>query len=715
MTSFKYANVAVFRPICSTFEYSIPDRLKKKIAVGSICRTSFRGESVRGVVLDLSGEPNFKGEKKSIKEVTSRTPLPDELLELARWLSRITLTPIGQVLNRFVPTDLSVRPRTKNVVELDTSFEAVRDFIERNERRSPKQVELLEYLLALDEPIEKNELLRKANSSRSPLDSLEEKKLVEISSLPKIKGREKGIVADICHQVDLDIDSGEEPVLKQDLFTQYTVNGTWDRRLATYLKIIGSLAEESTVLILVPNVLRAEEFAGMVEAELDLVALTYHSDLTDGEISSRWNLAFTEDVDVYVGVLSAAYLPISRMKGIIVEGDGDRNYDLTEQDPKGNLVKTARKRAELESVPFVVGGTGPSVESYKQVTGGKLESIDGNFPGGFKKSVDMVLESPEQRYGGRALSAGLKRALKQSFEKQGPALIVGSKTGTSSAAICDECGEVLRCSDCEVPITFTGSGNYGICPYCGSKRNLLVCNNCNSDDIKFIGSGLEKAEAEVRSILPEARVRRFESLEETWEDFLRLVGRVVSGEIDVVLGTSLVESFYLRGRSSLVGLLDLDLVNNRPSYRSTEFLLQRILAGLDLVGSEGKVFLQVREGRGGPFDFVRLRDWIGVYENELESRQRMGYPPFKNLIKIEIEKGKEKEARETANRLKEKLASSDGDFRLLGPTSNKFEKRKSRYRSDLIVKTDEMEVFLDVIYSIGLDGEFGEMRLNPFA
>ncbi|MBS3788263.1 hypothetical protein KGY79_08735, partial [Candidatus Bipolaricaulota bacterium] len=569
MTSGGYANVAVFRPIRSTFEYAIPDRLKDETSIGSICRLPFRGESVRGVVLEVREEPNYEGERKLIKEIVSRDPLPRSIIELANWLSRTTLTPIGQVLNRFVPGDLSVRPRTEDKVELDTSFGTVRSFIERNKKKSPKQVELLEFLLALDEPIEKNELLRKANSSRSPLKALKEKDIVEIASLPEIERQEVRTPGRLSSSLNLEREVQVKPELEEDDFAQYAVHGTGDRRLATYLEVIRNLKGEGTILILAPNVIRAEELRKMAREELDIIGLSYHSALTDGEISSRWNLARSDEVDVFFGALSTIYLPVPSLKAIIAEGDGDRNFDLTEQDPKGNLIETARKRAELEGVPLIIGGRGPSARSYYQIATGALETMDGNFPEGFNKSVDMALEAPGKGSGDQALGPGLKRALKRSYREEGPILIVGSKKGASSAAICAECGEVVRCQDCDVPLTFIGSGNYGVCPYCGSKANLFVCENCGSDELKFIGSGLEKAEAEVQSLLPKAEVRRFGSQGEKWKDFLKLAGEVLSGEVDVLLGTSLVESFYFQGKSALICLLDLDLVSNRPSYRST--------------------------------------------------------------------------------------------------------------------------------------------------
>jgi len=130
MFSHYFAEVAVFRPINSMFEYTVPEHLSGSVSVGSLCNIPFRGKIVRGVVLELSKEPKYGGEKKAIEGLISDEPLPSAIIELAKWLSRRTLTPPGQVLNRFVPSDLSVRPRREDKIELSASFQKVSDFIE---------------------------------------------------------------------------------------------------------------------------------------------------------------------------------------------------------------------------------------------------------------------------------------------------------------------------------------------------------------------------------------------------------------------------------------------------------------------------------------------------------------------------------------------------------------------------------------------------------
>lgn len=716
MTKNRYASVAVFRPIPSTFEYTVPRNLIDSVEEGTICLVPFREELERGIVLEVNLEPSYEGPRKPIKEIISHQPLEETLIELAKWLSYSTLTPLGQVLNRMIPPDLSSAPRPVKKVKLEKSFGEVHEYIEQNEKKAPKQAELLECLLSADEPMVKKELLKRASSSSSPLRALQDKGIVGEISRPEIEKREavyidksEGDFPDLVSSIKKDID--ELP----GSFGKYATYETGDERLAIYLEIVKSITGSGTALVLAPNVIRAEELTELIGERLDLVTLSYHSDLTGGELSQRWNLARTGEVDVFVGVLSAAYLPISPLGGIIVEGEGNRNYELKEQDPKGNLVETSLKRAELEDVPVILGGSSPSVRSYLRLKQGEFCQLGQNFPSGLDRSVNLSAEGTARQSREGGLSEGLRRALKRNYDEGGSAVIVGEKTGTSSAAICENCDKVIRCPECKVPLIYRTSGNLGICPYCRTRQDLLVCPNCGSDDIKFIGGGLEKTEQEIDLLLPGAKVRRFDSQKESWAKFSGLITRVLEGDIDVLLGTSLISSFYLNASVPLVGLLDLDILLNRPTYRSTELLWERILSGYSLVEPEGKLFFQGFRLDQFPFELIESGRWEELYEMELGSRRKLDYPPFKELIEVQIQGIEEDGVKKNLTELRGRLEDLGAGVEVIGSLDRSSGDKKGRVRSSLMVKAEKLEVFLDEINREIQESDRERLRLNPFS
>lgn len=716
MTKNRYASVAVFRPIPSTFEYTVPPNLANSVEQGSICLVPFREELERGVVLDVSLEPSYEGPRKPIEETISHQPLQEPLVELAKWLSYSTLTPLGQVFNRMIPPDPTSAPRSVKKIKLENSFGEVHEYIERNEKKAPKQAELLECLLSADEPIEKKELLERANSSRSPLRTLKDKGIVSEISRPELEKRELAFIDKTKKNFpDLKSSIKKEIDRLPGSFGKCATYETGDKRLAIYLEIVRSLTGSGTVLMLAPNVIRAEELTELIWERLDLVSLSYHSDLTGGELSQRWNLARNGEVDVFVGVLNAAYLPISPLGGIIVEGEGNRNYELREQDPKGNLVETSLKRAELENVPIILGGSSPSVRSYFRLKQGEFCQLGQSFPSGLDRSVNLSTEGTAGQSGEVGLSDGLRRALKRNYDEGHSAVIIGEKTGASSAAICESCDEVIRCPDCKVPLIYRTSGNLGICPYCGTRQDLLVCPNCGSDDIKFIGGGLEKTEQEINSLLPGAKVRRFDSQKESWTKFSKLVTRVLKGNIDVLLGTSLIGSLYLNAGVPLVGLLDLDILLNRPTYRSTELLGERILSGYGLLNPGGKLFLQGFRLDQFPVELIESGRWKELYEMELGSRRQMGYPPFKELIEIQIQGIEEDQVEKTIADLRGRVDDLGGGVEVISSIDGGPGDKQGRVRSSLMVKAEKLEIFLDEINREIQKGDREKLRLNPFS
>ncbi len=711
-----YVRIAVFRPIPTRFEYSVPRGLEDGLKIGSICRVPFRGEKVRGVVVDIFGEPSFSGETKQVSEVISDRPLNSSLMDLARWITRRTLTPLGQVFHRMVPADLRVSPREKKVIGLSGSFEEIREFIEEKGSRAPKQAEILECLLTSDDPVEKNHLLERAGSSRSPLKSLRGRGLVREVSLPEIRTDNQGF----SFELDLnELSSGVLQNLKglPNSFERFAFHSSGQKLLALYCRIVQLIRERGTVLFLTSDVGRARWFSELFRSKMDLRALTYHSDLTRGEQSYRWNTANTGSVDVFVGVLNAVYLPVPDLGGIIIDDEGDRNFELKEQDPKGDLVEIALKRGEIEERPIVYSGVAPSIRSYFETKSGSLTPLgreDGNSITFSSKDVDISVQDSGSKRG--SIPEEFKRDLRENYESGEPAMVIGERAGPSNAAICDECGSVLRCPDCRIPLAYSSSGRYGVCPYCGLKKEMLVCDNCGSEAVRFIGGGLEAIEKELEALFPNGNIRVYNAQADSGQDLSALFRDLVGGKLDVLLGTRSLLTPFLAGKVPLLGLLDLDILLNRPTYRSTEFLFRRILKGADIVGSKGKVFLQGLRSEQLPLGAVASGKWRELYENELESRRRMNYPPQGELVEISFQ-GKDMESlKKTAESLKGKLHELGMKGGLLGPMEESpGGGSKAGPVSKLMVKTDELDDFLDKLHSV-VDREDREIiRLNPYS
>lgn len=244
---------------------------------------------------------------------------------------------------------------------------------------------------------------------------------------------------------------------------------------------------------------------------------------------------------------------------------------------------------------------------------------------------------------------------------------------------------------------------------------MLVCQDCGSDEVKFIGGGLEEVEKELSEYLPEARIHSYDFQGSNWNEFSQVLDGLLSGDLDILLGTTVVGSLFLGGKVPLVGLLDLDIPLNRATYRSTEFLTRRIFQGCELVEPGGRVFLQGLHEEEVLIEPIREGKWERLYERELESRKLMGYPPYRELVEIEVRGSNPSEVRERVDEIKRELEECVPEAETLGPTEKGTPGSKevgSRYY--LMVKIEEISELLNALDSIVPRSESRRIRLNPY-
>ena len=114
------------------------------------------------------------------------------------------------------------------------------------------------------------------------------------------------------------------------------------------------------------------------------------------------------------------------------------------------------------------------------------------------------------------------------------------------------------------------------CHYCGHEEGMpTICPECESDHIRFFGTGTQKVEEEIAKILPEARVIRMDvdttSKKGSHERLLNAFGE---GKADILLGTQMIAKGLDFPNITLVGVLSADTMLHLPDFRSSEKTFQ---------------------------------------------------------------------------------------------------------------------------------------------
>src|ERR1700690_3545227 len=110
----RFCEVALPVPLRSPFPYAVPASLRDEALIGRRVVVPFRNRALVGIALAESDRaPPLAGGKKAIKEIAelmdSVPALPSKLLELAQWISRYYLAPIGETLRAMLPPEIEVR------------------------------------------------------------------------------------------------------------------------------------------------------------------------------------------------------------------------------------------------------------------------------------------------------------------------------------------------------------------------------------------------------------------------------------------------------------------------------------------------------------------------------------------------------------------------------------------------------------------------------
>src|SRR5699024_5266336 len=137
---------------------------------------------------------------------------------------------------------------------------------------------------------------------------------------------------------------------------------------------------------------------------------------------------------------------------------------------------------------------------------------------------------------------------------------------------CKACGNVVTCPNCSISLTYHAANQRLMCHYCGySVPFSTECPTCHENKVHYAGFGTQRAEEQLRELLPEVRVLRLDTdaamtrfaYEEKLQSFAR-------GEYDVIVGTQMVAKGLDFENVTLVGVLSADQALYGDDFRSYE-------------------------------------------------------------------------------------------------------------------------------------------------
>jgi primosomal protein N' (replication factor Y) len=374
-----------------------------------------------------------------------------------------------------------------------------------------------------------------------------------------------------------------------------------------------------------------------------------------------------------------------------------------DESPRYHARVVAEQLARIHGAVLLLGSATPSLETYYRANNGELKLLElperiGSLPMPLVHAVDM---RRELKMGNRhIISRDLQRLLEETLARGEQSIIMLNRRGFSTFVMCRSCGEVIKCKLCSLPLVYHKNGRLS-CHHCDVTEPVPdVCPKCGSPYIKYFGSGTEKLEQELRTIMPQARVIRMDR-DTTGTKFAHrdILSRFRRHEYDILLGTQMVAKGHDIPDVTLVGILAADSTLNMPDFRASErgFSLLTQAAGRAGRGDKpGRVVLQTYDPENEIITLAAKQDYETFAGHELAMRKELLYPPYGEILKVTVVDKEEKKAWELADEMAQFLRGRYAvehweRTEIMGPFPSGVAKVRDLYRINIVVKSQAME------------------------
>jgi len=221
---------------------------------------------------------------------------------------------------------------------------------------------------------------------------------------------------------------------------------------------------------------------------------------------------------------------------------------------------------------------------------------------------------------------------------------------------------VCECPNCSLALTYHRPEQKLRCHLCGYAEAVpAVCPNvkCRNPQIRYSGLGTQKVEDVLGRLFPQARVQRMDAdVMKRKDDYRRVLGEFRTGKIDILLGTQMIAKGLHFPNVTLVGIIYADLALHQPDFRAGErtFQLLTQVAGRAGRGDvEGEVFVQAFTPFHPAIQYARRHDFVGFYEQEIEFREQLKYPPTSRLALLTLKGRNEEKVKFSAEHVRREL------------------------------------------------------------
>ena len=650
--------------IAEVYTYRISDigyRVSDTSLIGCRVLVPLGKKSVIGIIYRKhEGELPANVKVRDVLQIVDETPIVTaEQIKLWEWLSSYYMCTLGEVMAAALPSEIiddNYSVATTQYIQLAPAYLAqeAQEQLFGELKRAKKQEQLVRDFLRLAQnyQVERRLLLEQAGVSGALLRTLIDKGIFleeerPISRLRQYKGETQK-----PHTLDSQQSRAIEEIRKswQERNVTLLHGVTSSGKTEVYIHLIEEVLQQGKqVLYLVPEIALTTQLTDRLQAVFGDRLVVYHSKFSNAERVEiyhevKGDEAMRREARVILGARSAIFLPFSELGLIIVDEEHEPSYKQQDPAPRYHARSAAIMMAQWYGAKVLLGTATPSIESYHNALSGKygLVEMTERFQGLQLPTITIIdLQRQYHRkemYG--HFADPLVDRIREELAKGKQVILFQNRRGYAPFLQCPSCGDVPKCPNCDVSMTYHKANRTLVCHCCGHSISAPShCPKCKTE-YRTQGFGTERLEEEIQGLFPEARVLRMDLDSTRKKDaYQTIIDRFAKHEVDILIGTQMVTKGLHFNDVSLVAVLQADSLLNQPDFRSYEHafqMLEQVSGRAGRTGSQGEVMIQTFDPNNSLYQHLIAHDYQGLYSKQIAERKAFGFPPYHRMIMLTL-------------------------------------------------------------------------------
>ena len=676
----------------------------------------FGRQTIEGFVVGFSSASDLPYEKLKaiVKRLDDFSALSEETLKLAEFLRDTYHVPFALALRQFIPSELrGGKVKEKTVLIVTLSDIPIEEMISSLKKSATAQIGIIE-TLAKTKRTGYTELSEKFGSSA--IRTLEKRGFLTVTE--EKSGRTPYTsLENSAKDVKLTPEQARAVygIENTDKRTSLLFGVTGSGKTEVYLKLISdTLKKGKTAIMLVPEISLTPQMLRQLRARFQGEVSILHSKLSAGEKFDEWLRLKRGEAKIAIGARSAIFAPLDNLGLIVIDEEHDGSYEA-ENSPRYKTIEVAEERARLSCAKIVLGSATPSVESYDKAIGGEYYLAEMKTRINGKNLPEFIVADMRQeiRRGNESIfSSDLKSEIEDCLKQGNQAIIFFNRRGYSRQVLCRDCGNVIRCENCDVALNYHKDQGVLKCHFCNATYKMpSACPECGSINLSYNGIGTQKVVDEIKRLFPSARLLRMDNDTTSGkEGHFKILKDFAEKKADILVGTQMVAKGHDFPAVTLVGILDADMSLYFSDYRSGERTYQLITQVAGRSGradKKGKVVLQTYNPDNEVLRFAINYDYVGFFEREKAVRKSTNFPPYSLVLRIMVEADDDKAAmeglKEVYFRVKEVYDRERDKFTFFNKMKCPVKRIKNKYRYEILMRIPPDDKRLkDEIYNLAL-------------